>query len=77
MSDRASAASMAVTLLLMAGLLLIGASFTMLDRGWLATAPVLGVRHPVAAGVGVGGILLCLASIAIRRASPPLSGVHD
>lgn len=59
--------SIAVAPLLMLGLLCIGVSFSMLDHGWLYTPPIAGINHPIAAAVGAVGILLCLASIALRR----------
>ncbi len=59
--------SIVVSLLLMAGLLCMGLSFVMLDRGWLARPPVLGVRHPIAFAVGASGALLCLAAVLWRR----------
>lgn len=61
------ARSLVVSLLLFVGLLCMGASFVMLDRGWLARPAVLGVRHPVAFAVGAFGALLCLAAVGWRR----------
>lgn len=45
----------------------MGAAFMMRGNNWLVTTPILGVQHPIAAGVGALGIGLCLASIALRR----------
>lgn len=67
------ARSLVVSLLLFVGLLCMGASFVMLDRGWLARPPVMGVRHPVAFAVGAFGALLCLAAVAWRRWVEPRS----
>lgn len=54
-------------LLLALGLLGMGAAFMMRGNNWLVTMPVMGVQHPVAAGIGAAGIVLCVASILIRR----------
>jgi len=56
--------------LLALGLLGMGAAFMMRGNNWLATAPIMGIQHPIAAGVGALGIVLCLASIALRRFGP-------
>lgn len=59
--------SVLVSSLLFFGLLCVLAAFLMLGNGWLATAPAMGIQHPVAAGVGALGLLLCLASVGLRR----------
>lgn len=61
------ARSIVVSLLLFVGLVCMGASFVMLDRGWLARPPVMGVRHPIAFAVGAVGALLCLAAVVWRK----------
>jgi len=67
MADQRPASSTLPRLLLFLGLLGMGAAFMMRGNNWLVTTPILGVQHPIAAGVGALGIGLCLASIALRR----------
>lgn len=67
MSPPTSHGSVLVSSLLFVGLLCVLAAFLMLGNGWLAAAPVMGIQHPVAAGVGALGLLLCLASVGLRR----------
>ncbi len=62
-----NARSTLVSVLLFLGLLGMGSAFMMRGNNWLVTAPFLGIQHPIAAGVGVVGILLCLASVGLRR----------
>ena len=45
----------------------MGAAFLMRGNNWLVTLPILGVQHPIAAGIAAVGVLLCLASVALRR----------
>lgn len=67
MDEPRRAVSTLVSVLLAVGLLCIGAAFMMRGNNWLVTTPIMGLQHPIAAGVGAFGIALCLASIALRR----------
>lgn len=67
MDHSTSGRSTLVSVLLFLGLLGMGTAFMMRGNNWLVTAPFMGIQHPIAAGVGAVGILLCLASIAVRR----------
>ncbi|MFG0328558.1 MAG: hypothetical protein ACF8PN_01555 [Phycisphaerales bacterium] len=60
--------------ILAGGLALCVASFTMIDRGWLADAfePLGFIAHPAAAIVGLGGLVLCLVAAAMLRRTTPL-----
>jgi len=54
---------------LTAGLLILALAFAMEDRGWLlgVITPIGPVDHPLAAGAGLLGLILCLVGAYLLR----------